>query len=286
MNRPILLASLCAALLGVAAAAPAATVPTSAASATTTPTPKNPIPAPPKANSTIERTITAMNNASTWGHPDLFGEFAGMRLYSEGHYKSAIKYFKYGARYADKLSQLSIGLMYENGQGVEKDPITACAWLALAAQRKYPKFVETRDRVCEALTPAQHDKAVAVLNKLLPIYGDKVAKHRMAVALRLAKMQTTGSRLGFDSGITTVSTNPNCGGPTISNGGIEVPQAGCSSTNFWSPWRWDPKKYFTARDAQWSGTVTVGSLQQQGKTKADATEPKTGQPASASSAGH
>lgn len=287
MNRPILLASLCAALLGVAAAAPAAVQAATAASAATAAAPKNPIPSPPTADPGIERTITAMNNASTWGHPDLFGEFAGMRLYSEGHYKSAIKYFKYGARYADKLSQLSIGLMYENGQGVDKDPVTACAWVALAAQRKYPKFVETRNRVCEALTPAQHDKAVAVLNKLLPEYGDKVAKHRMAVALRLAKMQTTGSRLGFDSGITTVSTNPNCGGPTINSGGTEVPQAGCSSTNFWSPWRWDPKKYFSTRDAQWSGTVTVGSLQQPGKTKAAATEstPESSAPTSAASSG-
>ncbi|MGH8114839.1 MAG: sel1 repeat family protein [Rhodanobacteraceae bacterium] len=286
MNRPILLASLCASLLGIAVTVVAATLPPSTTSATTDAAPKNPIPAPPKADSAIERTITAMNSASTWGHPDLFGEFAGMRLYSEGHYKAAIKYFKYGARYADKLSQLSIGLMYENGHGVERDPVTACAWLALAAQRKYQKFVETRDRVCEGLTPTQHDQAVTVLDKLLPVYGDKVAKHRMAVALRLAKMQTTGSRLGFDSGITTVSTNPNCGGPAVSNGGIEVPQAGCGSTNFWSPWRWDPKKYFAARDAQWGGTVTVGTLQQPGKTKTDAAASKSMQPASASSADH
>lgn len=280
MNRSILLVSLCAALLGVATTAPAATLPTAAASAASTAAPKNPIPTTTKADSTIERTITTMNNASTQGHPDLFGEFAGMRLYSEGHYKSAIKYFKYGARYADQLSQLSIGLMYENGQGVEEDPITACAWLALAAQRKYPEFVETRDRVCDALTPAQHDQAVAALNKLLPEYSDKAAKHRMAVVLRLAKMQTTGSRLGLDGGITTVSTNPNCGGPTINNGDTDVPQAGCSSANFWSPWRRVPKKYFTARDAQWSGTVTVGSLQQSGKTKT------TAQPASTFSTGN
>lgn len=136
-----------------------------------------------------------MNNASTWGHPDLFGEYSGMSLYSEGHYKAALKYFKYGARYADKLSQLSIGLMYENGQGVEKDPVTACAWLALAAGRKFPSFIATRNRVCEALTPAQHDQAVAVLEKLMPEYGDAVAKPRMVRALDMAKTEGTGSRL-------------------------------------------------------------------------------------------
>ena len=227
-----------------------------------------------------------MNNASTWGHPDLFGEFAGMRLYSEGHYKAAIKYFKYGARYADKLSQLSIGLMYENGRGVEQDSVTACAWLALASERKYPSFIATRNRVCEALTPAQHDQAVAVLEKLMPEYGDAVAKKRMARALEIAKTQATGSRLGFDSGVTTIGVNKGgCGGPTVA----DAPIAGCGSTDFWSPWRWDPKKYFTARDARWRGVVTVGSVEDAHHAAAAANPANVGdkaQSAAPSSAGH
>jgi hypothetical protein len=260
MNRSILLASCCAVLLTSAVTAHAGSTDVAAAEAAPAAIPAmptEPVVGRPKADPTVEKMLTGMNTASTWGHPDQFGEFAGMRLYSEGNYGAAIKYFKYGARYADKLSQLSIGLMYENGRGVKRNPVTACAWLALAAQRKFPSFIATRDRVCKALTPAQHDQAVAVLDKLLPVYGDEVAKPRMAKELRLAKMQTTGSRLGFDSGIDTASTNPNCGGPTIG----DAPVAGCGSSNFWSPWRWDPKKYFAARDAQWRGTVTVGALQ-------------------------
>ncbi len=202
MNRSILLVSLCAALLGNTVAAHAATTSAAAATAATPTVPAQPVVARPESDAETDRILTAMGNSSTWGHPDLFGEFAGMRLYSQGHYKSAIKYFKYGARYADKLSQLSIGLMYENGRGVDKDPVTACAWLAMAAERKYPTFIATRDRVCEALTPAQHDQAVAVLDKLMPEYGDAVAKKRMTHALEMAKTQSTGSRLGFDSGVT------------------------------------------------------------------------------------
>jgi hypothetical protein len=231
----------------------------------------------PEADAETSKILTAMNNASTWGHPDQFGEYAGMRLYAEGHYKSAIKYFKYGARYADKLSQLSIGLMYENGRGVEKDPVTACAWLGLAAERKYPSFVATRDRVCEALTPAQHDQAIAVLDKLMPVYGDTVAKKRMARALAMAKTEGTGSRLGADSGIYTTGVKQNCGGPALEGGAV----AGCGSTDFWNPQRWDPKKYFAARDAHWRAIVTVGDLQ-------TAKQPDTGAkatPAPASSAG-
>jgi hypothetical protein len=288
MNRSILTALLCATLLVAAASSSAgAPPPPPSPAATATPSvPAKPVVQRPPADPQLERVLTSMNNASTWGHPDLFGEFAGMRLYSEGHYKSAIKYFKYGARYADKLSQLSIGLMYENGRGVGQDSVTACAWLALAAERKYPSFIATRDRVCEALTPAQHDQAVAVLDKLMPEYGDTVAKKRMARALEIAKTQGTGSRLGFDSGVTTIGVNKGgCGGPTIA----DAPIAGCGSTDFWSPWRWDPKQYFTARDARWRGVVTVGSGEDVHHAAAAANPANAAdkaQPAAPSSAGH
>jgi hypothetical protein len=251
----------------------------------------------------IARIVTAMTDASTWGHPDLFGEFTGMKLYAAGHYEGALKYFRYGARYADKLSQLSIGLMYENGQGVQQDHVAACAWLALAAERKYPSFVATRDRVCETLTPAQHDQAVAVLDKLMPEYGDTVAKRRMTVELNLAKMEMTGSRLGFNSGVSqyvgSTVTGPggaigpalisNCGGPTLYIGGVDIPKAGCGSNHFYSPTMWNPQKYFAARDAQWRGIVTVGAMRDLNAspsgTKAKQSKGAT-QPAPAASSGH
>lgn len=282
MTRTHCLMALAAALMAFGTTAGAAE-PASPAPATTATTPVRPVVARPEADAETDKILTAMNYASTWGHPDLFGEYSGMRLYAEGHYKQAITYFKYGARYADKLSQLSIGLMYTNGRGVEKDPVRACAWLALSAERKYPAFIATRDRVCGALTPAQHDQAVAVLDTLLPEYGDKVAKRRMITALNLAKMQATGSHLGFDFGVTTIGVNQNCDARAMANSqaGVGGPVAGCGSTNFWDPWRWDPKKYFEARDAHWRATVTVGELQD---VKAPAATAKP-QPASAGTAG-
>ena len=236
----------------------------------------------PKTDEQTEKVLTAMNNASTWGHPDLFGEFAGMRHFSEGDYAGAMKYFRIGARYADKLSQLSIGLMYENGNGVAKDSVTACAWLAMAAERKYPSFMATRDRVCKALTPAQHDQAVAVLEKLMPVYGDAAAKPRMVRALQQAMTEGTGSRLGFDSGIYQSSAKQNCGGPTIYEGGVAVPQTGCGATNYYDPARWDPKQYFAARDAQWRGTVSVGSMEEVNKAAQANAKPNTPAPSASS----
>lgn len=211
----------------------------------------------------VQKTLRAMASASTWYHPDLFGEFAGMRSYAHHHYEEALKYFEIGARYADKLSQLSIGLMHMNGEGTAKDPVTAYAWLDLAAERNYPDFVATRDSLKKTLTPAQLAQSQALRTELAKTYGDDVAKRRLAAELHQGQMQITGSRTGHDSGIYQFKTKGNCG-PTLYIGGQEQPQAGCGGPIF-AKERWDPELYFAARDREYKATVSVGSVQEQGK---------------------
>lgn len=261
------------------------------------PTPAGTTGSRPPVTPDVERMLTAMDNSSTWGHPDLFGEFAGMRRYFEGDYEGAMKYFKYGARYSDKLSQATIGMMYLNGEGVAKDPVTACAWLELAAERHYPSIVAARDRVCNTLAPAQSRAASRVLDQLLPEYGDAVAKVRLTVELTKSKREMTGSRVGHDFGVGTVNgamgspsqRGGNCG-PTMSYGGYSLPSDRCSGGDFWSPWLWNPEEYFSVRDAAWRGTVTVGPLKvqsppaPQGDAKPQSSDES--RPASGSSAGH
>lgn len=227
-----------------------------------------------------EDVLDAMSHSSTWGHPDQYGEFAGMQRYARGDYAGAMKYFLIGARYADKLSQLSIGLMYLNGQGVQKDPVTAFAWIAIAAERKYPQFLATRDRVWAQLDAQQREQARALVEKLYPEYGDATAKRRMALELRRARSEQTGSYLGFGSGSVASVTPaqffqggpkggpmPACGATTIDGGAI----TGCG--NIYAEWRWDPKQYFAVRDAQWTGTVSVGTLETVGAPGASAKTP-------------
>jgi hypothetical protein len=288
-HKPILLAAVALACSGSVQAA------TPAPGATATSTAKADA-------SSNERLLKAMDVASTWGHPDLFGEFAGMRHYAKGDYKTAIKYFKYGARYADKPSQLALGVMYASGLGVDKDAVTGCAWLILAASRKYPRYVATRDKFCGELDPAQHDRVGAVLADLRPEYGDQVARKRMAHELRIARSQRTGSRVGFDFGATShagasmsgfnAATVAGAAGSactsSITVDGIPWPTDGCVGRDFWSPDRWDPKTYFALRDAHWNGTVTVGALEKQSQAHAaaDATEPSQAAPAAGSSTEH
>ncbi len=218
-------------------------------------------PPPPRQTPDIERTLRAMDDASTQGHPDLFGQFAGMRRLFEGDYQGAMKYFRIGSRYADKMSQLSIAMMYLNGRGVRKDRASACAWITLAAERGYPSYVNARDRICAALAPAQRTQANTMLAALMAEFGDAVAKPRMKLALISARNSLTGSHLGHDSGVKVMGLNADnptrCGGNRLVLGGVEIPREGCGR---YDPSLLDPNRYFAARDAQWFGTVTVGKM--------------------------
>jgi hypothetical protein len=48
---------------------------------------------------------------------------------------------------------------------------------------------------------------------------------------------------------------PACGADTIDG----LPMTGCGHLSK-ADWYWNPKKYFKARDAEWSGTVTIGMM--------------------------
>lgn len=212
----------------------------------------------------VQKTLRAMANASTWYHPDLFGMTTGMRRYAHKDYAGALKYFEIGAYYADKLSQLSTGLMYMNGEGVKKDPVTAYAWLDLAAERDYPDFIATRDSVKAQLTPEQLAQAGELRRALGERYGDAAAKPRMVQQLRLGQMQMTGSRTGFDAGVRHMRTKDDCG-PSLVVGGRAVAQAGCGGEDIYAKDNWDPQQYFARRDREWKATVTVGAVEEQGK---------------------
>lgn len=220
----------------------------------------------------VDEVLAAMDRTWTYGHPDQYNEFAGMRCYRARHYDCALSRFKEAARYADKLSQLSIGLMYLNGQGVEKDPVTAFAWVAIAAERKYRQFLATRDRIWAGLDASQREQAKALVERLYAQYGDPVAKPRMARTLRHYRSKMSGSLLGFDVGVVSILPNgkvPVCGAPTIDG----APIVGCG--NLFVGWRWEPDAYFASRDAAWTGTVTVGPLRQVRPDAASA-HPETG----------
>lgn len=206
--------------------------------------------------------IDGMRDASTWGHPDQFGQYQGMAAYAAGRYAAAMRLFEIGARYADKVSQLSIGLMYLNGQGVARDPIKAWAWTALSAERGYPRFEATRDGIWQTLSAPQREQAKAERDALAKTYDDAHAKPRMIAELRYYRSQLTGSRTGFDPGVDhvavgTAGTGANC----LRAAKVGLRGVGCGSGDMYADEQWDPTLYFQTRDAQYKGTVTIGALQ-------------------------
>ncbi|HEY9130742.1 MAG TPA: sel1 repeat family protein [Dyella sp.] len=221
-------------------------------------------------------TLDAMRHAYTAGHPDEQGEYAGMLAYAKGDYVTALAEFKSGARYADKFSQLNIGLMYLNGEGVAKDPVEAFAWIAIAAERKYPQFLATRDRIWSQLDAAQREQGKARVEALYTEYGDAAAKPRMERALRRGLSDMTGTGLGYPTGQSVYTDLPGlhaqCG--KASNFVLVL---GCG--DLYAKARWQPNQYFQTRDQVWTGTVTVGSLQDVPMKNGAGSEPAQSEPA-------
>lgn len=223
----------------------------------------DPGPPPSREDQHMHALVDGMRDASFWGHPDQFGRYKGLVAFSDGDYKHALYLFKFGARYADKVCQLSIGLMYLEGQGIPRDPGEAWAWISIAAERGYPTFVSTRDRVWHGLSADQRKRAGAIRRTLAKTYADKVARPRMIRELHYYGSQVTGSMLAIDHGVSQVAVGPS---GTLSGACMRAARAGfraagCGGQNMYADENWNPALYFKARDAEYQGLVTVGALQ-------------------------
>lgn len=125
----------------------------------------------------------------------------GLDAYRAGHYFSAMSKFRNAARWADKLAQFNLGVMYLKGQGADPEPARAWAWFELAAERGYPHMVEIADQVWASLDESGQARARRIYEEeLLQRYGDAVAVPKTASYLRREQRRATGSRVGFRGG--------------------------------------------------------------------------------------
>jgi hypothetical protein len=209
----------------------------------------------------VKAILRDMENTSTWYHDDLFGEFTGFQYYARHRYADALHYFKLGAYYADKPSQISIGMMYLKGEGVPKDPATALAWVDLASERDYPAYVATRDHIRATLTQDELVRTEEVRKEISKKYADVVAKPRMAEELRAGLRKMTGSRAGFDSGVKFLPLEAIDPTHTSAPGSAEA-RTVCTN-GFWAAECWQPDLYFAMRDRHLNATVTVGPVEEQ-----------------------
>lgn len=177
-------------------------------------------------------------------HPDLKYRNMGMSNYLKGRFEEAMVHFKRAAYYADKPSQGMIGEMHWKGEGVPINKSEAYAWLDLAAERQYPDLLVIRERYWKGLSEAEREKAVSIGKIIYEKYGDAVAKNRLEIKLRMARMNTTGSRTGFTGSLKIYLAGP--GGQAISVDGSQ----------FYQEKYWKPEQYWQWQDTPWVNSPT------------------------------
>lgn len=128
----------------------------------------------------------------------------GNMFYRQGDYAAAVGNFRLAAYWADKLAQFNLGLLYVNGDGVERDPLRGWAWIKLSAERGYPKNAAVAADIWDQLTDEHREAARRILEEELePEYGDEVAIPRTANDMKrtLARDTSGGSRVGVNRAV-------------------------------------------------------------------------------------
>lgn len=186
-------------------------------------------------------------------HPDLLNRHRGMAAYERGDMEEALGWFRRAARYADKASQAMIGEILWSGEGVERDPALAYAWMDLAAERGYPGFTLVRERYWQALDASQREDAVARGAALYAEYGDAAAQPRIAAVLRRERRRATGSRVGY------------VGALRVHLPGADGQWVSIDGSRFYDRKFWDPELYQAWHDAVWTlppeGRVDIGDVE-------------------------
>lgn len=173
-------------------------------------------------------------------HPGMYWFRKGVKAHEQGRFDEAMNAFHRAARHADKTSQAMISLMLWNGEGVARDRAMAYVWADLAAERGYPRFVATRERFWTELDSEQRHAALAAGPGIFDEYADDVAKRREERALRRARFNTTGSRVG------------NVGSLTVNQ---RLPDGRWESVDgdlYYADKYWQPEAYWQWREHAWT----------------------------------
>ncbi|MBS7457102.1 tetratricopeptide repeat protein [Coralloluteibacterium stylophorae] len=186
-------------------------------------------------------------------HPDLQWRNEGVRAWREGDRARALELFLRAAHYGDKASQAMVAEMYWLGEGVGRDRPRAYAWMDLAAERMYRRFLVRREQYWAELDEAERERALAVGEDIYADYGDAVAKPRLERVLARARRTVTGTRTGFVGTLQVQVVGPG-GTPIVIDG-----------ARFYDPQYWEPERYWAWQDDVWQappkGRVTVGELE-------------------------
>lgn len=193
-------------------------------------------------------------------HPDLYYRQLAMNAYGSGNKAKALTLFLYAAGFADKPSQAALATLYWNGEGTAVDRPRAYAWMDLAASRGYARLAASREYYWSQLSEGERAQALRVGQQILADYNDELTLRRLRQKLEHARMNVTGSRLGFvGNGTVQAATKDEGYSPDHpSTAGL---------ADYDSDALWNADEYVGLKDLQWKlrvdamPSVTVGDLQ-------------------------
>jgi tetratricopeptide (TPR) repeat protein len=155
--------------------------------------------------------------------PGTYYFMEGAYAYRKKDYDFAIQMYQVSASWAYKPAEYNIAVMYARGQGVAVDLPRAMAWMALAAERNEPRYVDAREAVYASLTKEQFEQANMIWRELKKTYGDEVALRRAKARWAQVKSSMTGSRVGSVGNLSVGTPNPNGGDPSSAKRTIVPP---------------------------------------------------------------
>jgi hypothetical protein len=122
--------------------------------------------------------------------------FNAVRAFRNKDYAFTIDMYEVSASWGYKPAQYNLGVMYFKGEGVPIDRPRGMAWMALAAERDDPTYVQARELVYAELSKDEFARANEVWRELKTTYGDAVALPRAKARWAQVRAEMTGSRVG------------------------------------------------------------------------------------------
>ena len=106
--------------------------------------------------------------------------------HEDGDYVSALQAYTQTAHWGDAPSQFQLGLMYQQGQGLAVDTLTAFAWYAVAAESNYPPAKPAAVKLFRAFTAVQRIRAKRRAKDFIANFGRQALQEKLHPLLRPA----------------------------------------------------------------------------------------------------
>jgi peptidoglycan hydrolase-like protein with peptidoglycan-binding domain len=131
---------------------------------------------------------------------------AGMSAYKQGDYAKAYEEFKASAEQGNADSQLMLGFLYAEGQGVRQSYVQAHKWFSLAASQGNPKAEKARDIVAKKMSREEIITAQQLARQWQPGSPSEELQPATGPTEKLSReeireIQEMLTELGYDPGI-------------------------------------------------------------------------------------